>query len=276
MESLLLRYWKFAFWTLRQLRSDRPSAIICMQPPLPALIVCWIYCLQRPKVRLLADLHSGALNNPKWRWSKPVLRRVLRGRGAIVTGSAYARVVQSWGAKSFIVHDPLQLRQLTAPDTEHYFVCAAGWASDEPLEELVRAFSTLPYQLKITGKVKYDLDLPANVICTGFLDDEAFDELLSRCLAVVSLTTRAETMQRGGYEALERGKPLLTSDTRILRDYYGDSAIYCTPDSNSIRSGAAELVANYDAYTLRVRSLQRRVHADGESSLLELRNYING
>jgi len=234
-----------------------------MQPPIPAVILCWLYCLLRPKTKLVADLHSGALNDPKWRWAQPLLRRILRGRAAIVTGSVYAQVVQNWGIKSFIVHDPLQLRELEARSLGEggFFVCAAGWARDEPLHELVRAFDSLPYKLRITGSPN--------------LDNNAFDECLSQSFAAISLTSRDETMQRGGYEALERGKLLLTSDTRILREYFGPAAVYCTADPVSIRLGVEEVVARQEELRSHVRALQERVQVEGELSLQELRRYLN-
>lgn len=275
--SLSIRYWCLSTWTCKLLLTTRPSAIICMQPPIPAVILCWLYCLLRPKTKLVADLHSGALNDPKWRWAQPLLRRILRGRAAIVTGSVYAQVVQNWGIKSFIIHDPLQLRELEARSLGEggFFVCAAGWARDEPLHELVRAFHSLPYKLRITGSMRYELDAPENVVITGYLDNNAFDECLSQSFAIISLTSRDETMQRGGYEALERGKLLLTSDTRILREYFGPAAVYCTANPVSIRLGVEEVVARQEELRSHVRALQERVQVEGELSLQELRRYLN-
>ncbi len=82
-------------------------------------------------------------------------------------------------------------------------------------------------------------------------------------------------MQRGGYEALERGKLLLTSDTRILREYFGPAAVYCTANPVSIRLGVEEVVARQEELRSHVRALQERVQVEGELSLQELRRYLN-
>jgi glycosyltransferase involved in cell wall biosynthesis len=195
-----------------------------------------------------------------------------------VTGSVYAEVLKSWGATSFILHDPLELKAaaVSVENERLIFVCPAGWAHDEPLHELVEAFDGLPHQLLITGRQKYLLDLPMNVVSTGFLSDSEFEQHLSGCHSIISLTTREETMQRGGYEALERGKPLLTSDTRILREYFGQAAVYCGAEAVSIRAAVEEVARNYEALVASMHNLQIPAQAGDEVALEAVRRYVNG
>ncbi len=45
---------------------------------------------------------------------------------------------------------------------------------------------------------------------------------------IVVLTTRPATLLSGGYEAMALGRPLVISDHGVLRDYFGDAAVYAT------------------------------------------------
>jgi hypothetical protein len=54
---------------------------------------------------------------------------------------------------------------------------------------------------------------------------------------VICLTTRDHTLQSGGEEALFMGKPLITSDFPILRDFFSKGAVFVTPHREAITEG---------------------------------------
>jgi glycosyltransferase involved in cell wall biosynthesis len=51
-----------------------------------------------------------------------------------------------------------------------------------------------------------------------------------------------DCMQQAGYEAMAFGRPLVTSDTSELRDYFGPAAVYARPDAGSIGQAWTEAV----------------------------------
>jgi glycosyltransferase involved in cell wall biosynthesis len=54
-------------------------------------------------------------------------------------------------------------------------------------------------------------------------------------------------MQRGGYEAMCWGRALLTSDTAVLREFFGDAASYTKPDGASIAEALSAALASAPA-----------------------------
>ena len=69
--------------TWRTLRRLPPGALVIVQaPPVFAVMVAWM-AARRRSLRLVTDLHSGALNNPRWRWSFGLMRLMLRRSHAV-------------------------------------------------------------------------------------------------------------------------------------------------------------------------------------------------
>jgi glycosyltransferase involved in cell wall biosynthesis len=118
----------------------------------------------------------------------------------------------------------------------------AAWAADEPIDAVIGAARLLPdVEFVITGTrpAASALDLPANVTASGFLAPDAYLRTVRSATVVLALTTAAHTMQRAGYEALSLARPLVATDHEVLRDYFGDAAVYCDPEASSI-AGAVE------------------------------------
>ena len=115
---------------------------------------------------------------------------------------------------------------------EHVLV-PFSYSPDEPLGPILAAAAARPGQrFLVTGRVPPGLDAapPPNVTLTDFVSDADYERLLATAAVVCCLTVNDNTMQRGGYEALAWHKPLVTSDRAVLRDYFGDAAVYCRPD----------------------------------------------
>ena len=61
---------------------------------------------------------------------------------------------------------------------------------------------------------------PDNVRLTGFLPDSDYVGLILASDAVIALTTMDHTMQRGAYEAVYLGRPVITSNL-TMQGIYG-------------------------------------------------------
>jgi glycosyltransferase involved in cell wall biosynthesis len=97
---------------------------------------------------------------------------------------------------------------------------------------------------------------PSNVHFTGFLPDASYYALLGGSHAVMCLTTRDHTMQRGACEALSLGKPIITSDWPLLRAYFHKGAVHVPGAAAGIRQGVLEIRLRYDIYTAEIKELQ--------------------
>jgi glycosyltransferase involved in cell wall biosynthesis len=150
-----------------------------------------------------------------------------------------------------------------------------SYANDEPVDEILEAARALPsVEFVMTGNAPSAVidAAPSNVLFTGFLSHEAYSELVQDAALVGALTNRPHTMQRAGYEALERSKPILTTDTEALRHYYGDFAVYADRNnsSESIVSALTRVLTEPSAYTGRVKSLLEIKLSAQELTLEEL------
>ncbi|MDX1521187.1 MAG: glycosyltransferase, partial [Anaerolineae bacterium] len=113
----------------------------------------------------------------------------------------------------------------------------------------------------ITGKLKPgNADIvsqaPANAHFTDFLSNDDYYRLLNTANAVMCLTTRNHTMQRGACEALSLGKPIITSDWPLLRAYFNKGTMHVDNSAEGIRQGIIDLLDNIEAYEHGIKDLQ--------------------
>jgi glycosyltransferase involved in cell wall biosynthesis len=168
----------------------------------------------------------------------------------IVTNEHLKAMVDSWGASAFIIGDvPTSFPQGKPFSVNGRFNIAVinTFSPDEPLEEVLDAAATLPeVQFYITGnllRAKRALfeRKPDNVRFTGFLPDEEYYGLLRAVQAVMVLTTDNYTMQRGACEAVSLGKPVITSDWPILKEYFGKGTIHVDNSAQGIREAVIKM-----------------------------------
>ena len=89
----------------------------------------------------------------------------------------------------------------------------------------------------------------------------------------MTLTTRENTMQRAGSEAISVGKPLITSDTKMLRNYFKSGTIFVTCTSKGINDGFNASIKNFQILKegiLKLREERKKIF----SSKLEILNRI--
>ena len=245
------RYSLQAVQTLRLLFQKRPQIVFVQSPPSLAVLIVYLYCMLTHS-QYAIDAHSAAFLVPVWtrpRW----LHRFLAQKAivTIVTNDHFQQVIQHWGGASFVLRDiPTHFPQ--APSiglgTGFNLVVVNTFSADEPLDQVLQAAGDLEeVNFYITGNKKNAPEkilagAPDNVHFTGFLPDENYYGLLSSADAVMCLTTRDHTMQRGACEALSLGKPIITSDWPMLRDYFRKGTVYVTNTNVGISQGVREMV----------------------------------
>jgi hypothetical protein len=226
-----LRYLVQSALTVRFVRRRRPESVIFTNPPFVAgLLLLWLG--RNDRLRVWSDSHSGAFNNPRWarwRWANRLVVR--RCAGVIVTNERLAAEVAADGGRPFVVNDPLRDRrgERRRSNSEAPILVPFRYAFDEPVAELLSAAGSVPHvRLVLTGPAPAWVrrQAPPNCLVTGWLDDADYERALAEARGVVCLTTREDTMQRGAYEAVQRGLPMLLSGTAALRGFFGDAAAF--------------------------------------------------
>ncbi|MEV4902748.1 glycosyltransferase [Citricoccus sp. NPDC055426] len=231
-------------------------------------------------------------DNPKWTWATALTLRILRRPGnlAIVTNDELADQIKRSGGEAIVLHDLIEVykdrssEQLDDADLDrqlsnHSFVLVPlTYAYDEPLNELFEAARLTPeVKWAYTGKAPKEVreQAPDNIHFSGFVSKQDYMRLLSRALAVVAPTTSESTMQRAGYEALSASKPLMTTATRVLIDYFGDAAIAAPVTGVGFAQGIRTLLANQGDFTSRMTNLREAKLSDQETALQRLRSWCS-
>jgi hypothetical protein len=82
-----------------------------------------------------------------------------------------------------------------------------------------------------------------NVELTGFLPWQAFWEHARRASAILTLTTQPNTILRGGWEAMFVARPLITSASATLREYFTSGAVFVDNSPTGIARGVEEALS---------------------------------
>jgi glycosyltransferase involved in cell wall biosynthesis len=267
-----VRYARQAVTTVALLRRRRPRVLVVMGPPL-ALVA--LAALVHRGV-LVLDAHTGAvLRGDRVRRSFVWLAR--RADVVVVASEALAaRVRAEHGIDALAVHDPVPDAAASAPAPSERFtaVFPAGWRADEPMDALLGAAVLVPdVEVVITGRPART-DVPANVRLTGFVDDATYASLLAGAGVVLALTTRPLTMQRAGYEALGFGRPLVASDTDVLREFFTGGTVFAAPTAASLAAAIEEARARSDELAAGMVGLREHRRVEDERALTALRAAI--
>lgn len=248
------RYLRLWVATWKYLRRYKPTEVIVMQPPVVALLA--VRSAVGRNVRICGDLHTGTFYDPKWKWSTKLVARLLGAPNlAIVTNEALAAKAQDGGAEALVLHDLIETYPAVADlgdfedaglaglKNRKYILVPITYSYDEPLDELAAATHLAPgISWVFTGKAPENFVAAcntANTLFPGFVSRDEYLRLLGHANVLLAPTTEEDTMQRAGYEAMCAGKALITSDTAVLNDFFGNAAL-TVPPSGARYAAAAE------------------------------------
>jgi glycosyltransferase involved in cell wall biosynthesis len=236
-----------------------------MTPPVIACFPVWLYA-KFARARYVIDAHSGALLDPRWR-STLFLHRFFSRRAVttILTNEYLQGLLSGSGGRTMIVTDvpvcfpdPVQL----ILRGDYRMTLVNTFTRDEPLDIFLRAAALLPeIQFYVTGplsgltqailKIK-----PENVEFTGFLPDAEYVGLVLGSDAIICLTTLPHTMQRGAYEAVYLGKPVVLSNTELLRTAFDKGGVHVDNTVQAIVKGVRQMKEHLRKYQQEIQILR--------------------
>jgi glycosyltransferase involved in cell wall biosynthesis len=249
------------------------SVVVAMAPPVFCpLVASWT--ARRRGVHVAIDLHSGGLNDPRWRWSFGVMRWVIRQAEAVIVTNPDLLEGQDTGTTPVLmIQDPFWTggRPKAGPAPlpgRNYAVFPASGAADEPMEALAEAAALLTGQVEVvvTGDRPVLSERPG-LRLTGFLPADEFQNLMAHATVVLALTTREATMQRAAYEGLQLGRPLVCSDTRVLRRVLAGAAVFVENTGPGIAAGVREAVARAEQLKTAGAAVREAMMAEAERGL---------
>ena len=77
-------------------------------------------------------------------------------------------------------------------------------------------------------------------------------------------------MQQAGYEAMAYGRPLVTSDSTVLREYFGPAARYTGPDADSIAEALSDAITRAPEFHASMVSLGEELVAARAADVMEI------
>ncbi|MCK4745873.1 MAG: hypothetical protein KAT15_02510, partial [Bacteroidales bacterium] len=212
----LFTYFGKARSNIRVVRKHKPGVIAVTNTQwiiaLLNLILARVY-----GARLVFDSHSAAFDHPFIKYPRFLTYYFARKAFvSIVTNRAHKELLERKGARATIITDIpyehvlfMKERKKLNEKFNLCFVCTYG--NDEPYLDVFDSVQQMDdVLLHVTGNYKnknIDTERYNNIRFTGFLSSGEYRELINQVDAIMVLTTRENTMQRGGSEAISVGNP---------------------------------------------------------------------
>jgi glycosyltransferase involved in cell wall biosynthesis len=250
--SGVLRHLEGTAWTLGRLWRLRPT-VIFLQNSYLLLLVCIVYKSIRPAWRtvVVVDAHNkslkrtlkGPLASLFWRakaWS------FQKSDLVVVSNALLVPFAQMLSPHVGVVRDPLPQLTLTTrrerADKRLHVLFVCSFEADEPRhliwETALRLEGTTSLNIVITGTIA-SKDIPGpvrrsrRIFMPGFVSRHEYARLLFSAAVVVVLTADADCLPCGAYEAIAARRPIVLSDTALLRDTFGDGPHFVTHDPSA-------------------------------------------
>lgn len=247
-KSLLGKFFDYYIKIIRTfivILKNKPDELWIQLPPSLLLHVAFLYKIFFNRgCFIVADLHNSMLRN---RWIKFPFALSLLNRVDVVLAhnSAVAEELVSIGVfsnKIRVLEDfPFKYEdsRLNSPAMLKgpYVIFPCSFDVDEPVWIVIEAARRIPIKFYITGdsakfKLKDGDSLPENIVFTGYMSKPEYEDLLLNSTVVLGMTTRQNVQLSVANEGLSASKPLVLSNTRVLKDLYGEAAIFVSNESS--------------------------------------------
>lgn len=263
--------FKYLFQTVKTFQvilKEKPDVIFVMNPPIFALFAPLLYCKIFRKKGYITDSHTAAFSHKKWQLLGPLQGIFFRNAITnIVTNKKHANIIRGWGGDYVIIGDiPVRYSKMKPYEkmrSGFNITLVNSFSDKEPVERVLKAAEQRKdIDFYITGNLKHAnknllSNSLGNVIFTDFLPDEQYAWMLKNSNAVMTQTTSDNTMQRGAYEAMALGTPIITSDWGILRETFNKGTIFVKSDVDSIIQGILDMKENHKRYKKEIKELKK-------------------
>lgn len=243
----IIRYPYLSVKTLLLVMRRRPRVLFVQNPSL-ILAALASFIGKISKIHIVIDAHNAGIFPLEGRFNALNNLALTANRFAdvvIVSNDNLKEYLVERGVRSVVIPDPIPTISKglsTSLDRAKFnIVYVCSWSSDEPYAEVIRATDLLDDTIRIyiTGKVQEDIIVDSfrdnnKLFLTGYLTNEEYESLLSSCDAVMVLTERENCLLCGAYEGAAVEKPLILSDTIILRSYFDKGAVYTKNSAKEI------------------------------------------
>lgn len=265
------------------------KAVIYVQNP--SMFLAAMACLLAPLTRsiVIVDRHTTfRLNKPHtgsfsiWLFMRLHYYTLAKANLTIVTNQFLADLVEKANGNPFVLPDKLpdlNPKYLTTLSNKTNVLFISSFGNDEPVTEVITAAKNLTStaHFYITGNYrKRWLDtpcLPVNVTLSGFLPEEEYISYLFSCDIVLVLTQSDYCLLCGCYEAIAAEKPLITSDKKVLREYF-PQAFFVDNTPSQITSAINAIIPDISEHKNRILQLKRKISLKWNIEFTELEKRV--
>lgn len=268
-----LGYFAQAWRTLSLLLRERPDVVWFQQPPnFLAHLLLAARALPGLRFKLVADCHNAALRPPWLRfpgtvWALNRMDRVLAHNAEVEIAAGRlgidGRRLRLLETRPATIAEPLRAATRDGIDGAPTVLVPSSFAMDEPTDVLLRAAAMLPeLRFVVTGRLAkarakgFVERAPANVRFTDYLALDEFNGLLLGCDLVLGLTTIEGIQLSVANEAIGAGKPLVLSDTTILRELFGAAGMFTPNEAEAMAGVVREALGRLDTMASRAAALR--------------------
>jgi glycosyltransferase involved in cell wall biosynthesis len=281
--SAPVRYLVQALETWPILRRERPEVVFVQAPPIFCAVVAYLYA-KLFRAKFVIDTHSSTFISKRWRRFLKLHRWLSRAAATtIVTNKRHADIVEGWGAKaSILAFTPGDL-----PAGEGYplfdgfnLAVTCSFDMDEPVENLLESAQILSdVNFHVTGDPNRLSDLvkdkkPENLHFTDYLPLGRYVGLLRGVDAVMDLTTWDDTLLMGAFEAVELEKPLITSNSEALREYFSVGTVHVDNSVEGICEGIRRAREELPSLQKEMAILRKQLNLDWETKFTDLERLL--
>ncbi len=250
------RYILQAAETLLVLFYEKPAIVITQNPPVFAPLTALIYC-KIFGAKLAIDSHTAAFLDRKWQRFYPLFR-FAACCAALNSCHNYKNleILKDWKIEPAMVmqfaNPVYETEKLSLPLAEARLeeklkqsqlpvMMVNRFAADDDWETVIRTAGLMPEaDFFITGRPSGEIQAPANVYLTGYLKHEEFLKLMSRCRVALAFSLRPDTVLWSIREIMALNKPFVTTDSEVLRHYYGEVGLFAKSDADEIKNKILE------------------------------------
>ena len=285
--NALARYCVLIVRTIRLVRGAKPDLIFFQNPSLVlAALIAGLKTLGVIRCKTIGDFHNAGVHPPTARFLVPWIVR--RCDLVLVSNSNLAPTIEAAGGRCLAMPDPLPSMEVipagdsladrsVATPTKFAVLFVCSWAPDEPIAAVLEAAELLEgtdpdISITITGRPKlaatgWVRDLPHNVELPGYLSDHEFERRLANCSVILDLTTRADCMVCGAYEAVSVGVPMILSNNEPTVRYFRKGALYTDNSAQDIARLILEARGRHTQLRQEVIELKDELAKDEKAAL---------
>jgi glycosyltransferase involved in cell wall biosynthesis len=278
----LIRYFVLTVKSILVILHEKPSILIIQ---CPSMVLFALTVLLKPfaKYKLICDAHNaGVYPDAKVLKSLIFVYAFLHKHTdvTIVTNEILAEKIHKYEGVPYILPDKLPILK-NCNKIEQFqekniaFICT--FAYDEPYKQVIEAFRFIysDVTLHVTGdfrkaKIEALEDAPKNVTFKGYLSDRDYEDLLYSCDCIIDLTRRKDCMVCGAYEGVSLCKPLILSDTKVLRKYFNKGVVFTDNTVSGIVNAINELLQNINSYRIEINGLKGEIEDREKKQLFGL------